>query len=161
MATNLTRNYSSKCVTARVMRSRQLFAENFPLTKHSTWERAERAARRWLREIRPELPDAIPAKGRLTKRNASGVVGVQLRSRPGATARSKSTEHSWQAFWPAKPGGSSWSVAKYGDNRAFVCAVLARQLETTNRDKVEAEFLRIKGTPEYRRILRSKAQKAP
>lgn len=157
MTRNLTRNYASKCVTARVTRSRQLFSENFPLTQHKSWERAERAARRWLKEIQPQLPDAIPGKGRLTSRNSSGVVGVQLRSRKLGGSGKGSADHAWQAFWPAKPGGSSWSIAKYGDNRAFICAVLARQLETTDREQVEAEFQRIRGTPEYRRILRKKA----
>lgn len=154
MATNFTRNYVSKCVTARITRSRQLYSEHFSLTKYSTWERAERAARRWLKEIRPQLPDAITSKGRLTRRNESGVVGVQLRAR---RIGSEQTEQAWMGSWPGQPGGSSWSVAKYGDNRAFVCAVLARRLETTDRDEVEAEFQRIKGTPDYRRILRSKA----
>ena len=161
MATNYTRNYSSNCVTARVTRAKQLFSENFPLSKHETWERAEKAARRWLKRIRPELPEAIPAKGRMTSRNASGIVGVQLKTSVKAGGDGEWVQHAWQGFWPAKPGGSSWAVVKYGDNQAFVCAVLARRLETSDRAKVEAEYARIKGTPEYRAILRRKAMAAP
>ena len=151
-ASNITRNVASRCVSARVTRAGQLHAKNFGLVEYKTWTVAEKAARAWLRRIKPSLPDAIPEKGRMTTRNSSGVVGVQLKH----SVRRGSEHYAWQAFWPGKPGGVCWGIAKYGNGRAFVCAAIARKLETADRDVVEQEYLRIKGTPALRTILKKR-----
>jgi hypothetical protein len=69
--------------------------------------------------------------------------------------------YAWSAFWAGKPGGISWGIGKYGDKRAFVCAAIARRLETADRGAIEREFARIQGTREYRAILRQKAISPP
>ena len=107
--------------------------------------------------IKPGLPDPIPIKGRMTRRNSSGIVGVQLKH----SVRKGWDHYAWQAFWPGKPGGISWGIVKYGDKRAFVCAALARRLESADRAVVEQEYHRIKGSAEYRAILKQKSLDPP
>ena len=152
--TNYTRNTASRCVTARVMRAGQVHSKNFGLAEYKTFPAAERAAAAWVKKLMPALPDPIPEKDRMTKRNSSGIVGVQLTQ---GVKRGRWQHDAWKAIWPGKPGGVSWGVQKYGDVRAFVCAALARKLETTDRGAIEREYLRVKGTAEYRAILKRKA----
>jgi hypothetical protein len=154
---NFTRNISSKCVTARIRRGNELHAQNFSLVEYKTWAAAEKAATEWLKTVRPDLPPPIPVKNRMTKRNSSGIVGVQLKH----SIRKGWHHYAWQAFWPQKPGGICWGVIKYGDDRAFVCAAIARRLESADRNVIEQEYHRIKGTAEYRAILKSKALVPP
>ena len=155
--TNLTRNQKSGCVMARITRQKKLHAKNFTLIEYRSWAKAEAAAAKWVKSIKSRLPAPLAAKNRLTKRNTSGVVGVTL---IGSTTHRPSGDYlhySWQAFWPGNAGGVRWGINKYGDNEAFVYAALSRKLETANRAKVQAAFSRIKGTPEYRSILRRKS----
>lgn len=152
--TNYTRNTASRCVTARVMRAGQMHSKNFGLAEYKTFPAAERAAAAWVKKLKPALPDPIPEKGRMTTRNSSGIVGVQLTQ---SITRGRWQYDAWKAIWPGRPGGVSWGVAKYGDARAFVCAALARKLETADRDAVERAYQQVKGTAEYRAILRRKA----
>jgi len=155
--TNYTRNTSSRCVSARVRRAGELHSRNFGLAKYKTWGAAEKAAKQWLDRIKPSLPDPVSVRNRKTKRNVSGIVGVQLRHSMKRGKRHRWDHYAWSAFWAEKPGGISWGVGKYGDKRAFVCAAIARRLETTDRRVIEQEFARIQGTREYRAILRQKA----
>ncbi|WP_395119996.1 hypothetical protein ACFCQI_03495 [Rhodanobacter sp. FW102-FHT14D06] len=156
-AANFTRNTASKCVTARIMRGREMHAQNFSLVEHKTWAAAERAAAAWIKTVKPDLPPPVPIKNRMTKRNTSGIVGVQLKH----SVRKGWHHYAWQAFWPQKPGGICFGIVKYGDDRAFVCAAIARRLESADRNVVEQEYHRIKGTAEYRAILRRKALVPP
>ena len=153
---NLTRNETSGCIMVRVMRSKQRFEENFTLKQHGSWEAAEKAAKKWLKSIQAELPSSLPVKNRKTRRNGSGVVGVSLKTSVKHGEHEDWTHHSWLAFWPGKPGGSGWGIDKYGDERAFVCACLARQHETTDRVFIENEHHRIKGTAAYKKLLSQK-----
>jgi hypothetical protein len=159
--TNYTRNTSSKCVTARVTRARELHSRNFSLAEYKTWGAAEKAAKRWLDRIKPSLPAPISVRHRKTKRNASGIVGVQLKRSVKRGKHSRWVQYAWSAVWTEKPGGVSWAIEKYGDKQAFVCATIARRLETADRHAVEQKFSRIKGTPEYRAILKQKAINPP
>jgi hypothetical protein len=93
----------------------------------------------------------------MTKRNTSGIVGVQLKH----SIRKGCHHYAWQAFWSQKPGGICFGIVKYGDDRAFVCAAIARRLESANRNVVEQEYHRIKSTAEYRAILKRKALVPP
>ena len=153
---HLTRNEPSGCVMVRVTRSKQPFSKNFSVRRHGSWEAAEKAANRWLKSIQRELPPALPAKNRKTRRNGSGVVGVSLKTSVKHGEHADWTHHSWLAFWPGKPGGSGWGIEKYGDERAFVCACIARQYETTDRVFIENEYHCIKGTAAYRKFLSQK-----
>ena len=158
---NITRNLASKTVSARIMRGGEVHSQNFSLATHRSWDAAEKAAKSWLRSVAPNLPNAIPVKGRKTKRNSSGIVGVQLKESTKTKSGNLWTSYSWQAFWPGCPGGSSWAIAKYGNEQAFVRAAIARRLETTDRRKIDDEFQKISATPEYRQILKSKLLDSP
>ena len=153
---NMTRNEPSGCVMARVMRSKQRFEENFSVKQYGSWEAAEKEAKKWLKSIQNELPPAIPVKNRKTRRNGSGVVGVSLKTSVKQGEHDEWTHYSWHAFWPGKPGGSGWGINKYGDERAFICACIARQHETTDREFIESEYQRLKGSAAYRKLLAQK-----
>jgi hypothetical protein len=134
------------------MRAGELHSENFGLAKYKSKGAAKKAAMAWVNALKASLPPPIPSKNRKTRRNSSGVVGVHIKR----SARRGMDHYAWHAFWPGRPGGVCWGILKYGNERAFVCAAISRQLETVDRNRVEQEYLRIKRTPEYRRILRRK-----
>ncbi|MBI2511005.1 MAG: hypothetical protein HYV96_03445 [Opitutae bacterium] len=153
---NTTRNEENKCVMARVMRQTIRYQENFTLKQYGTWDAAERAARNWVREMIRSLPPETPKKGRLTKSNKSGVVGVWLT--PVRFKRKSGKEYEywrWVANWPncKLRGGVAWYVHQYGDDPAFVLAVLSRQSECVNRSEILALFDKIDGTKEFDAII--------
>ncbi len=154
---NITRNIASRCVTVRVTRAGQLHARNFGLAEFRTWTAAEKAASAWLEKLKPKLPAPTPVKGRMTQRNSSGIVGVQLKH----SKRRGHDHYAWQACWPGKPGGICWGITKYGNERAFACAAIARKLETIDRRVIEKKYLRLKGTPALRAILRRRKLSPP
>jgi hypothetical protein len=143
------------------MRSGQTHSQYFGLATYRTWAAAEAAAKKWLQSLTPTLPCAIPIKDRKTKRNSSGIVGVQLQESVKTKAGNLWISYAWKAFWPKRPGGSSWAIIKYGNDQAFVRAVIARRLETTDRRRIEDEFQRISITPEYKEILKHKLLDPP
>jgi hypothetical protein len=155
---HLTRNTQEKCIMARIRRQNKLYQKNFTLKQYRTWKAAEIAAQKWVKKVLPSLPAAIPIKDRMTKRNTSGVVGVRvaesIRKKNGKEYR----DWRWIAFWPGCPysGGIGWSVNKYGDEQAFVYAFLARKFESTDRARIEREFLRIRDKKKYQKILDQK-----
>jgi hypothetical protein len=155
-----TRQKQAKRILARVMRRNQSYQAVFPLKKYGSWKAAENAAQKWVRKkIRQLPPPEGPKKGMLTKRNSSGVVGVRLAMKRKHSPYDKTYEYwYWVANWPTCPysGGVSWPVNQFGDNGAFVLAVLSRQNESTDRDAMIEEYDRIRSTNEYRRILRKK-----
>jgi hypothetical protein len=160
---HLTINEPMQCVMARIVRQHQRHQQNFLISEYRTWERATAAARRWVKAKLAELPDPVERVGRKTTRNTSGVVGVRLAN---ATRRKDGKEYPdwrWVAFWNGCPksGGLGWSVNRYGDTRAFVSAYLARSLQLADRDAVDAEVQRLKGSPEYRAIVRQKKISPP
>jgi hypothetical protein len=159
---HVTRNEATKCVMARVMRRTKRYHKNFSLKKYGSWEKAERAAKRWVRKTIRELPPpAAPWKGLMTKRNQSGVVGVWLAHKFRRKPNGKEYEYwRWTARWPGceYSGGLSWSIDQFGDEDAFVLAVLARQHETVDRDWLLEEHDRIYRKKAYKDILKQKSQ---
>ena len=160
---HLTVNEPMQCVMARIVRQHQRHQKNFLLSEYRTWPRATAAAKQWVEATLAELPEPIERAGRKTARNSSGVVGVRLAD---ATRRKDGKVYAdwrWVAFWTGCPksGGLGWSVNKFGDTHAFVCAYLARALELVDRDAVEAEAKRLKGTADYRAIVRQKKLSPP
>jgi hypothetical protein len=151
----LTKNTKEKCVMARVMRQKKMHQRNFSLKECGTWQKATRAARRWIKEILPTLPPKIHPKGMMTKRNHSGEVGVHWS--PGIVKRPNGNVYGcprWIAKWPGCKfnGGISWMEKQFEHEGAFVLAVLSRRLETINRDKILSEFESIVGTKKYGEI---------
>ncbi|WP_157726473.1 hypothetical protein [Imhoffiella purpurea] len=155
---HLTKNEKEKCVMARIMRHNKMHQANFTLNEYKTWECAEAAAKKWVKEKLEELPERLPIKGRKTSRNKSGIVGVQLAHSFKQERGNVYESWRWLAFWPDCPfkGGISWAIPKYGDDEAFVLAALARRSESVDRDALMNELRRIKGKPEYFEILSKK-----
>lgn len=138
--THFTRNYAERCVTARIQRRLNRLQANFSLKKYKTWQRAERAAKKWLRRTIPVLPRAISSKNRMTRRNTSGVVGVHPHYHT-IRRRHRTYEYfNWVSRWPGCKftGGVRWSINKFGEDDAWVLAVLCRRMETEDRERVVA-----------------------
>ena len=155
---HLTRNKQEKCIMARIRRRNKLYQKNFTLKQYPTWKAAQAAAEKWVKKILPSLPAATPVKGRMTRRNTSGVVGVRLTESIRKKNGKEYCDWRWIAFWTDCPysGGIGWSVNKYGDEQAFVCAYLARKLESIDRAQIEREFFRIRGMKKFQKILEQK-----
>jgi hypothetical protein len=143
---------------ARINRQKQRYQANFTLLQYGTWEKANRAARKWVKETLPTLPEPMSSKDRKTSRNTSGIVGVRL-----ANATSKKGGHEypdwrWVAFWTGCPqsGGIGWSVKKYGDERAFVSAYLARKSESIDRESIDKSYAKLVGTKRHAAIMAQK-----
>jgi len=159
-----TRNKTDNSVLSRICRQGQYHQSSFPISRYSgSWEKAERAARKWIKAKLLEVPPPLAVKGRRTTRNTSGVVGVRLAD---ATRRKNAKiypDWRWVAFWPGctNAGGVGWSVKKYGDRHAFVCAYVARMSESVDREAVEKKVLRMRSTKQYRAVLRLKRLSAP
>jgi hypothetical protein len=87
-----------------------------------------------------------------------GVVGVRLVHAVRRREEKEYPDWRWIAFWPGCPnaGGIGWSVNKYGDERAFVNACLARKLESIDRDAIDAEYEVFRKTRDYKRLLKLK-----
>ena len=152
----LTKNTKERCVMARVMRQKKMHQENFSLKEYGTWPNAIRAAKRWLNKKLPTLPPKLVSKNRMTRRNHSGVVGVHWS--PGIVKRPNGNVYEcprWIAKWVGCKfhGGISWMEKQFEHEGAFVLAVLSRQLETVNRDKILTEFESIHGTKKYKEIV--------
>jgi hypothetical protein len=142
---------------ARVMRAGVRHQENFGLTKYAgSWKDAEKAASAWVAAKLAELPPITTNEGVLSLRNTSGEVGVCLgRSRFHRKGKQHHTYFRWVARWPgcALKGGLAWSWQQYGDDDAYVLAVLSRRLRTVDRTVVLTRLAQIKGTRDYTRIL--------
>ena len=159
----LTINQTEKCVMARITRQRVRHQANFTLRQYGSWRKATVAAKAWVEATLPKLPQRIARKGLKTTRNVSGVVGVRLANATRSRLGHEYPDWRWVAFWPgcARASGIGWSVNKYGDGRAFVSACLARQSESLDRRRIDARVERLRGSPEYRALLRRKKQAPP
>lgn len=136
---------------ARISRNGEKYQKNFTLNDYRTWKAAETAADRWVRKMKKELPPQTPAKGRMTKRNSSGVVGVRA-----FVDKSKGNHYCrWYARWPGCPnaGGVSFSADRLGDDDAFISAYLARVHETVDRDWVAKKLKSFRKTKKYSEVL--------
>ena len=161
---NVTRNRQENTVVLRIQRNGKMYHESFAISKFKgSWTKAEEAARTRRDELLPSMPERDFGKGRVTKRNTSGVVGVSLGQRVVTTAAGGQTTYArWISQWPECPrrGGMPWSVLTFGEDDAFVLAVLSRQLESVNRDEVLAALKKIKGKKAYKDILANRTAKA-
>ena len=140
------------------MRQGQKHQKNFSIRNYDSWESAERAATRWVRKMIRELPPEAPRKGRMTKRNSSGVVGVWAtidRHNCNGTCYEYCR---WGARWPGCPirGGIRFSVNTHGDQDAFVLACLAVKHEKADRQWLTRKLNQIKGTKQYRELIKHK-----
>ena len=163
MPTYTTRNRTDNSVLARIRRQGIHHQTTFLVSRLGTWEKAEAAAKRWVKAKLKELPAPLPRKDRVSTRNTSGVVGVRLAD---ATRRKNGyvyPDWRWVAFWPGCPhsGGIGWSVKKYGYNRAFVCAYLARKSESMDREAIEAECFNKANAKLFRAVVRLKRLSPP
>lgn len=153
---NLTRNERERCVMARVMRTGRRYQKNFSLGEYGSWEGAESAGAKWVKATVAALPPIKTNEGLLTLRNTSGEVGVTLGR---VEFRKKGKKHHkyyrWVAHWPGCPlsGGVAWSWQRFGDDNAYVLAVLSRRMRTVDREVVVARLAEIAGNVEYRAIL--------
>jgi hypothetical protein len=144
------------------MRKGRRHQRNFTLKQFKTWIAAEEAASRWVKaQLKVLPPSEMNARDRMTVRNHSGIVGVNKTKH--LVRKSTGLEYEywrWTAHWPGcrNSGGVSWYISRFGDDAAFVLAALSRRLESTNREEVIAKLEGIKGTKEYRAILRLKNQ---
>ena len=159
----LTINQTEKCVMARITRQRVRHQANFTLRQFGSWRKATAAAKAWVEATLPNLPERVARKNLKTTRNTSGVVGVRLAN---ATRRREGREYPdwrWVAFWPdcVQTSGIGWSVNKYGDGRAFVSACIARRLESLDRKAIDAKVARLRGSADYRALLRKKRLSPP
>jgi hypothetical protein len=151
----LTKNVVEKCVMARVMRQRHRYQRNFSLKDYGTWEKAETAARRWIKAFVPTLPPKIPGEGRMSKKNRSGIVGVYRL--PGIVKKRNGKIYScpkWVARWPKCKlrGGISWTVGQFDEEGAFILAVLSLREKSVNRAEILAKLDSIFETEEYENI---------
>ena len=153
---HLTLNKASKCVMARIRRQGKLYQANFTLREHGNWKTARAVAERWVNSLIRNLPPPMTSKDRQTSRNKSGVVGV-YRHREVHRKRNgrKAVYYSWVARWPGCPyrGGVKWPVKRFGEDDAFVLAVLCRRLETESRSRVTDWLENIRDNQEYIELL--------
>jgi len=104
-------------------------------------------------------PKPRSPKGRMTKANTSGEVGVNPAKSVVEKPNGNIYEYqSWVAHWPGCPhaGGVKWASLKNTDDGAYVLAVLCRRMETINRGAVEEAMIEAKRTGLYEKILTQK-----
>ena len=94
---------------------------------------ALRENRRWTPKI------AAARKGRRTKSNTSGAVGVSIKVEKGRLAGS--TYRYWWARWPGCPSGVKFSILEHKNQKAFVLARIARELESQDKAAIEREYV--------------------
>jgi hypothetical protein len=82
---------------------------------------------------------AAARKGRLSKSNTSGVVGVSVKVEKGRV-RGSSYRY-WWARWPGCPSGVKFSILEHKNAKAFALARIARELESQDRAAIERVYL--------------------
>jgi len=100
--------------------------------------KALEAARKRYKSLKRKLPPPKTTKGIYTARNRSGVVGVHLAKCESIYGEEYS---SYCASWKTNNGSRSklsFSFKKYGKRKAWELACLAREIESSDRSKVEA-----------------------
>jgi len=130
----------------RISRGGEHTNEFFSDKKYSGKRKALAASRARYSQLVSQLPPPKTTKGIRTHRNQSGVVGVHLSVCESTYGKAYS---SYCASWKTRSGTRnkiSFSFKKYTKKIAWELACIARELETTDRAKVE-------------RTLRSRSQK--
>ncbi|MFK7910313.1 MAG: hypothetical protein AB8F34_06880 [Akkermansiaceae bacterium] len=154
------RNRADNCVMARIMRHGKMYQKNFTVRKYGSWKAAEAEGRNWITKQKKTLPPSrMNEEGRMTNRNQSGVVGVNL-ARNVRKKDGKEYEYwKWIAKWPKCPlrGGLGWTISEdLSDDDAFALAYLAREMRTVSRRKLRAQLELIYGLPEHKAIMAEK-----
>jgi hypothetical protein len=138
----LTRNVANRCWYARITRRRWKYAKYFHDRQHGgDTEAARQAAIAWLEELRRKLPDPVPRRDRMTSRNKSGFVGVRRVTEVVKRMGGHKYYH-WEGRWETARAGRRFSVIKYGEDKAFLLACIARDLYSGDDAVCEAEFER-------------------
>ena len=127
----------------RIHRGKKSFQEWFADRKFGGKTKAKVAALKRYQRLDAKLPDAtLSSKGRKTKRNSSGKVGVYLKKSTGQS-KSKGEYRAYVAFW-LNPRGQkesiSFALEKYGQNKAWKMACHAREHEVANKKAIESRF---------------------
>jgi hypothetical protein len=82
-------------------------------------------------------PTPKPAKGLLTLRNTSGVVGVSLDQQ----SIRANVYYSWTARWPGNRAGVRFSINAWGgDEKSFLLACISRELESKDRELIQHTY---------------------
>lgn len=134
----LTRNVREHCVMARVQRGGKRFQRNFTLARLGSWEVAEAQAAAWLNTLLAKLPHPTTSKGRLTRRNRSGVVGVSFQYDRHTLKSGRITAYpNYVAKWVGCASGVTWMCSTYGgEENAFLLACLCRRMQSLVRADV-------------------------
>ena len=145
---HLTRNKREKCVMARIMLQKRLHQANFTLRQYRTWTNAKEAAEEWVRLKLAELPPSSSLKGRKTKRNKTGIVGVHFKVDPRPPGSDREDYYYYVASWLNDRGERitirfSWN--KFGKRQARALARIARDHETTDRRFIYSAYRRKTG----------------
>ena len=109
---------------------------------HGGKAKAKKAAEKVYKEWEAELPAPETAENKLGKRNTSGVVGVHYSHDVDARYPNCSYEY-YIASWKNDDGRRQnvrFAISKFGKKVAFELACLAREMRTTDRDKVIAKY---------------------
>ena len=136
----LTRNVANRCWYARITRRRWKYAKYFHDRQHGGDTAAARqAALAWLEEMRRKLPAPVPRFDRMSRRNTSGFVGVrrviEVVKRMGGHRY-----YHWEGRWETRRAGRKFSVLRYGEDKAFLLACIARDLKSGDTDVCLREY---------------------
>ena len=137
----VTRNEPNKCWLARISRRRWKYSQYFWDSRCGGKEAALEQAKAWYQQMLAKLPDPISSMDRLSVRNRSGVVGVYRAVNIVERMAGKRYYH-WVGRWDQDTGGKRFAVIKYGDEKAFVLACVARHLKTTDDAAIFEEYER-------------------
>jgi len=145
----------------RYSRGQQGQARYFYYGKNSTKARARadavalanRENEKWTRKI------VAARKGRKSKSNRSGVVGVSIKTEKGRLPGTY--YYYWWARWPGCGSGIKFSILEHQRDKAFYLAQIARELETQDRVAVEREYLARKKTGKLKALQTRRGQTAP
>jgi hypothetical protein len=153
-------NAANKCY--RFKRGEKGKAYYFSYAGTDTREQARDKANAFAREFRKKHGPPVPTcvKGKMTKSNRSGKPGVFPKHKQGRTK--DQIFWYWAACWPKMKGGApAFSVLAHGDTGAFVRASIACDLETKDRDLVEASYREYQRSGEMARFLAAKKLELP
>ena len=107
-----------------------------------------------LRENKKWTPRIEAArKGRKTRSNRSGVVGVSVKVEKGRVRGSK--YRYWWARWPDCPSGVKFSILEHRNEKAFHLAQIAREMESQDKYAIEREYLARKKSGKLKALRRA------
>jgi len=134
----LVHNKTEKCFLFR--RTKGNISQYFSYRKGRSFEEIKAEAIAYANEMNERLgpPPPTSPKGRMSVKNRTGVVGVEL-------APQKVKGHVyfvWVARWPGHRSGTGFSVNQHGEDKAFLLACISRELESKDRELVAAEYVK-------------------